>query len=152
MRLRGYRLNDEAAVAARDDFQRDYVLSGWALPPGPKLSLAGDTDDEVLGVAGFQRLGPGQWGAWAYMAELSPRGWLKAARLARTVCHWAQTLLDEGCEVYATPADTEPAMRLLRYVGFRPSPDDAGVWKFFAEARSSRGALPTRRAMPGSAA
>ncbi|HET6972068.1 MAG TPA: hypothetical protein VFH92_13145 [Phenylobacterium sp.] len=129
MRLRGYELGDEFRVPARADFARDFEAAGRTLPAGPKLTLVDDAG-AVAGVAGFMNVGPRQWCAWAFLADLAPRQWARAGRLARTCARWATALLDDGCDVYATPYDTDQARRLLAAVGFRPSPDDAGVWKF----------------------
>ena len=129
IRLRGYRIGEEFGVDARHDFWRDFRCKGWVLPVGPKLTLAGP-DDAPLGVAGFQRVGDRQWCAWAFLAELAPRDWLRAARKARTCVRWAAALLDGGAEIYAVPADTIEARRLLAWIGFRPSPDADGPWKF----------------------
>lgn len=130
MRLRQFDPADLGQFTPRADFRADYVDAGSRLPFGPKLTLTGD-DGQVLGVAGFVSLEPHSRnlrGAWAYMADMRPREWLQAARKARTACAWAAALL--GARIYATPADTDAARRLLAFVGFRPSPDDAGVWKF----------------------
>jgi hypothetical protein len=129
MRLRGYLMGDEARVNARADFVADYRAAGGVLPDGPKVSLLDDAG-AVLGVAGFSRIAPRQWGAWAYLAEMAPRQWVRAARRARLAIIGATGLLDGGCSIYATPADTDAAQRLLASIGFRPSVDDAGIWKF----------------------
>lgn len=128
MRLRRYELGDRVDATAA--FRAEYEASGCELPPGAKFSLVARVDgrEVVRGIAGFQTLGGIQLGAWAYMADLSPKEWVRAARLARTACGWATAL--GGKAVYATPHDTDEARRLLAYIGFRPSPDDAGVWKF----------------------
>lgn len=131
MRLRQYELGDLARFEPRADFRGEFDACGGRLPLGRKFTLVAD-DGRVLGVAGITWLdGPRQMGAWSYMADLRPREWLLAARKAREVCRWACALLVSN--VYATPMDTDEAMRLLAYIGFRPSPDDAGVWKFMGD-------------------
>lgn len=129
MKLRPYQPGDEDRFDARSDFAQDYLVAG-GFPDGPKFTVL--QQGEPVGIAGFSYLGDGQRGAWAYMAALSRVEWLLAARKAREVLSWVQPLI--GCDVYATPADTDAAQRLLAYIGFRPSPDDAGVWKFMPEA------------------
>lgn len=127
MRLEGYEIGDVYDVDARADFWTDFAAAGFRLPEGVKMTLRDETG-AIVGVAGFTRLAePGQVGAWAYLADLSPRQWIKAARLARDLC---RLLPFWGWSIYATPADTDEAMRLLGFIGFRPSPDEAGVWKF----------------------
>ena len=148
MRLRGYLMGDEARVNARADFVADYRAAGSVLPDGPKMTLLDDAGS-VLGVAGFSRIAPRQWGAWAYLSEMAPRQWVRAARRARTAILGATGLLDGGARIYATPADTDAARRLLASIGFRPSVDDAGVWRWdVCEPRSSAlRDLPTRRGL-----
>lgn len=133
MRLRAYENGDLARFEARADFRGDFDACGGRLPLGRKFTLEAD-DGRVLGVAGLKWLDgylPRQMGAWAYLSEMRPREWLWAAKRAREVCRWGCALL--GVDLYATPADTDEAMRLLGFIGFRPSPDDAGVWKFMGD-------------------
>lgn len=126
MRLTRYQFADTALFTPRADFAADLEAAGFAVPEGPKFTLREGA--AVLGVAGFVPLAPGQVGTWACLADLRPRQWVAAARLARRVCAWAAAL--NAVRIYADPADSDAARRLLAYAGFRPSPDDGGAWKF----------------------
>lgn len=133
MRLRAYEAGDLDAFTPRADFRADFDAAGGVLPSGPKWTLLGE-DGRVLGIAGFKPLPPhgaGLCGAWAYLSALRARDWLAAAKRARIYCAFGQAFGMKG--IYATPADTDAAQRLLAFVGFRPSPDDAGVWKFMPD-------------------
>lgn len=132
MKLRDYQAGDR--VKARADFAAAFEAAGGVLPEGPRFTLLAD-DGAVRGIGGFKPLGVQQVGAWAYLAALGRQEWVQAAALARVaiVREWAQ-----GADVYATPADTDAARRLLAWIGFRPSVDDAGVWKFEYHAQPAR--------------
>jgi RimJ/RimL family protein N-acetyltransferase len=128
MRLVPYSQGDEAHVKARADFCRDFREAGGRLPIGPKMTLK-RPDGEIVGVCGFSRLAYRQWGAWAYLAPLRPREWLKAVDFARVVCAWASALLEFNCQIFATPADAAAARRTLARIGFRQAPgEDDGVF------------------------
>ncbi|PZQ57978.1 MAG: hypothetical protein DI570_18930 [Phenylobacterium zucineum] len=128
MKLRPYQIGDECCFQPRADFLADFAADGGQVREGPKFTLMGE-GGAVRGVAGLTRLAHHAWGAWALMPDLSPREWVAAGRWARTVCVWATALHPRG-RIYAVPADTDAARRLLAYAGFRPSPDDLGEWRF----------------------
>lgn len=135
MKLRPYQPHHLGAFTPRADFAADFAAEGGRLPVGKVVAVVDGPRDEIVGLAGFSRLGFRQFGCWALMADLRPRQWLAAARLARRVMPWASALLESGkVGLYATPADTDAARRLLGFIGFRPSPDDAGVWKWMGDS------------------
>ena len=131
MRMRDYRAGDEQKFTPRPDFYDDFIAAGCRLPEGPKWTFCDDTDEDLVkGVAGFTGMGPRQWGAWAYLCQFTPREWLWSARRAREMCAWACVLPEAGAQVYAIPAPTDEARRLLAYIGFRPTTDPDDAWKF----------------------
>lgn len=135
MKLRPFRLHHMRAFEPRADFRRDFEAAGGQLPIGSVFTVVDGPNEAVVGLTGFTRLGYRQYGAWALMADLRPRQWVAAARLARRVLPWATALLGSGqAGIYATPADTDAAQRTLAAIGFRPSPDDAGVWKWMGDS------------------
>ncbi|ODT88107.1 hypothetical protein [Phenylobacterium sp. SCN 70-31] len=128
MRLRPYEAGDERRFTPRPDFAADLADAGGALHDGPRYTLIADDGVTVLGLGGLTPLEREfSYGAWAYLGNLTPRQWVQAARLAAEVCGMATTCA--GWRIYAVPADTDAAQRLLASMGFRPSPDDDGVWK-----------------------
>ena len=113
--LRVYQDGDEAAVAARADFAEAFAAQG-RLPDGRKWTLV--SAGRVVGVAGLEPLGDGCWGAWAYLAELSPRQWVIAVYLARSVLVSMWAGLRARC-IQAVPAEHPGAARVLAAMGFR---------------------------------
>lgn len=131
MKLRPYRPQHLQAFTPRADFAADFEKAGRTLWHGRVWTVVEGERERIVGVTGLSKLAPGQYAGWALMADLRPREWLAAARLARRVLPWARALLEKGpADIYAIPADTDAARRLLAFIGFRPSVDAAGPWKF----------------------
>lgn len=114
MKVRPYIFGDERFVDARADFAEAFKAEGSRLPFGPKWTLVDGV--KIVGVGGLESFdGERTLYAWAYMSELSPRGWLRAVRQAEAV------ILNHagGRRVEAMPAHTPGARRLLQRIGFR---------------------------------
>lgn len=124
MKLRGYEIGDERRFLPRPDFAADFEAAGGLLPDGPKWALIDDVGG-VAGVTGFVRMtGEDCWGAWALLRPLRPREWLAAVGLGRAVLRWADAILSNGrARIYAIPADTPAARRLLEVMGFEYEAD-----------------------------
>jgi hypothetical protein len=122
MWLAPYWPGEEARIAARADFAQWFAEHDRALPAGPKWTLHGDRG-RILGVGGFCLVEGCRWGAWAYMADLRPREWVVAARVAVRVLQWAKVLLPgqgdgRPVQICAVPAKFDAARRLLTSMGF----------------------------------
>lgn len=108
--------DDEHRFVPRADFAAQFAALDGQLPDGPKWTLYNGA--AVRGVGGFSRDGPGHLSAWALLADLRPREWLGAAKLAVGVIQYARRQ-GEGHRIQAIPAATPAACRLLRFMGFR---------------------------------
>lgn len=119
--LKLYLPGDEKRVTARADFAKAYAREGSRLPDGPKWTL-GD-GGTVLGVGGLEPLGEGNWGAWAYLADLTPRQWWWARMMAKAVIGYARRHFRVVC-ITARAADAPGAGRLLERLGFIACDDE----------------------------
>lgn len=121
--IRPCEADDEHAFEARADF----VLQRGddPIPAGFKVTLCDGA--RVLGVAGLEPLDGGHLGAWAYLADLTPRQWLRAAGLVPEVLRHFRV---GGYRIQAVPFETAPACRLLERIGFRFAYRRAGVSVF----------------------
>lgn len=122
--LRPYVGGDEFKVSARADFAAALAEEG-RLPDGPKWTLVeGGT---VWAIGGAEPLGDGQWGAWAYAADMPPRVWLFGRWMAQAVLDWLWRKM-EARHIAACAAPIAAARRLLQRMGFSPLPDQTDVF------------------------
>lgn len=115
--LRGYQEGDEAAMTPRPDFAAAFEAEGRRLPAGPKwtmMSAAG----RVLGIGGLEPLGDQTWAAWAFMADLRPRDWLRVTTFARDILGH-QRIAYRARKIQAVAAPVKGACRLLERIGFK---------------------------------
>ena len=124
--IRAYWGGDELCVAARPDFAKDFAAAGGVLHEGPKWTLA-TVENVVRGVCGLSPLGDGVWGAWAYLADLTPREWGQAVRVGRaTLGHLFQAY--DARQFQAVAAEHPGAARVLEALGFAPSGDQPRLY------------------------
>jgi hypothetical protein len=115
MALFPYRAGDENRFKARGDFAKAFAAEG-RLPDGLKWTLKEGAT--VWAVGGFEPLGDGQWGAWAYAADMPPRAWVTGARMARGALLWMFKTF-RPTRVAAEAAPFPAARRLLARIGMR---------------------------------
>lgn len=120
---------DELLVRPRPDFVDQVAHAYPFLPEGEKWTLRGERD--VLGVAGLEDQGGGQFALWAYLADLTPRQWAMAARLAWDVLLRVDRRKVRRLRVVPTPSPEhhDGAVRLLKRIGFVDVGEPYMVWE-----------------------
>ncbi len=120
LNLRRYIGGDEFTVAARDDFDDAFTKAGSRLPEGPAWTL--HEDGRAVGVGGVYQLEGrlGEWEAWAYLADMTPRQWLKAALHAIAVLSYVKRAFHVE-RIFACAGAGPASERLLIRMGFTPT-------------------------------
>lgn len=120
LRMRPYRAGDEAAFTPAPDFARAIVANGYDWdqgPPGPTWSIC-RWSGEVVGLGGAieHPVEPGQFHAWAQLAEVARRDWPQLLWLAERVL--MRLILQRGARRITAHALDQAAMRCLMRLRF----------------------------------
>ncbi len=121
LRLRPWRAGDEEAFEPRADMAQEARVNAWPWskgPPGPTWTLM--QGDQVLGMGGAVQGEDGAWLAWATVADLGPRFWPEAVRLAGVVIDHMLARADVRWLWAQARSEKPAAIRLLHRLGFRP--------------------------------
>jgi hypothetical protein len=116
--LRIYLPGDEFTVAARDDFQDAFTKAGHRLPSGPTWTL--HEAGHAVGLGGVDLIDgrDGEWEAWAYLSDMTPRQWVCAIAYAREVLAYVKRAF-WVTRIHATAGNGEKGERVLTAMGFQ---------------------------------